>query len=63
MPTLPSRSETLPTAARAVAGTCVRLLVRAVEAVTRAAATAERLRASGLTARLLPGPRRPYDEL
>lgn len=57
--TVPPRSETVPAVARVLAGTCVRLLVRADQAAVRATDATSRLRSSAVR---LPGPRRGYDE-
>jgi hypothetical protein len=58
----PSASESLPTAARALIGASVRLLIRADEAAVRAAGAKDRLRA-GAALLPLPAARRPYDDL
>lgn len=58
----PSASETLPTAARALVGASLRMLVRADEAAVRAAGAKQRLLASAALLPL-PGARRPYDDL
>lgn len=57
MLTVPSRSDTVPAAARVLVGASIRLLVRTDEAVVRATDGTRRLRA------LLPEPRQAFDEL
>lgn len=57
MPTVLSRSDTVPAAARVLVGASVRLLVRADEALVRASDGTRRL------LDLLPEPRAPFDEL